>query len=128
MLQHRSWYGHEPSRWPEFQRRYRAELDANDKAVSKLVDTLRRLAAQGSAATLLFAAHDEERNNAVVLRDYLLERMSRRGEAGTAAEGGLHAQVPTPRGRERKRAAARREEGEEPPAAAAGRRKRHAGE
>ena len=96
--------------------------------MSKLVDTLRRLAAQGSAATLLFAAHDEERNNAVVLRDYLLERMSRRGEAGTAAERGSQAQVPTPRGRERKRAAARREEGEEPPAAAAGRRKRHAGE
>jgi uncharacterized protein YeaO (DUF488 family) len=68
----RSWYGHEPSRWPEFQRRYRAELDGNDKAVSKLVETLRRLSAQGSAVTLLFAAHDTERNNAVVLREYLL--------------------------------------------------------
>ena len=92
--------------------------------MSKLVDTLRRLQAQGSAATLLFGAHDAERNNAVVLRGYLLERMSRRGEAGSAAEEGEHAEVPTPRGRERKRAAPRREEGEEPPAAAAGRRKR----
>ena len=86
---------------------------------------LRRLAAQGSAATLLFGAHDEARNNAVVLRGYLLERMSRHGEAGGAAEEGAHhAEVPTPRGRERKRAAPRREEDEEPPAAAAGRRKR----
>ena len=124
--QPRSWYGHEPSRWPEFQRRYRAELDGNAKAVSKLVDTLRRLSEQGSAATLLFGAHDEVRNNAVVLRDYLLERMPRRGEAGAAETegGGVHAEVPTPRERERKRTAARGQKGDELPAATAGRRKR----
>ena len=85
------------------------------------MDKMGRLQAQGSAATLLFGAHDEERNNAVVLRDYLLERMSGAQDEGRAH----HAEVmPTPRERERKRTALRREEGDEPAAVAPGRRKR----
>ena len=62
----RRWYGHRPERWPEFRRRYQAELRANDAAVEKL-----RALAAGRPVTFVFAARDEARNGAVVLKDYL---------------------------------------------------------
>jgi uncharacterized protein YeaO (DUF488 family) len=65
----RRWFAHDPAKWPEFTRRYFAELDANAEAV----DEVRRLAGEGPA-TLLFAAKDEEHNNAVALRAYLESR------------------------------------------------------
>ncbi|MDO5620061.1 MAG: DUF488 family protein [Paracoccus sp. (in: a-proteobacteria)] len=64
----RHWFDHDPAKWAGFQQRYRAELDANPEAVR----ALRALAAKGPV-TLIYAAHDEEHNNAVVLRDYLLD-------------------------------------------------------
>jgi uncharacterized protein YeaO (DUF488 family) len=65
----RKWFAHDPGRWPEFKRRYFEELDARPEAV-------RELAAQASAGrlTLVFAAKDRERNNAVALKEYLEER------------------------------------------------------
>lgn len=62
----RHWFGHDPAKWPEFQTRYRAELDANPGPVQEL-----RLLARQGRLTLLFAAHDAQHNNAVALRDYL---------------------------------------------------------
>ncbi len=62
----RKWFGHDPARWPEFQRRYRAELDANPAPVERLRDLL-----QKGPATLLYGAHDEEHNNAIVIAEYL---------------------------------------------------------
>lgn len=62
----RQWFGHDPARWAEFRKRYRAELDANPEAVA----TLRALAAKGKL-TLLYGAHDTEHNQAVVLAEYL---------------------------------------------------------
>jgi uncharacterized protein YeaO (DUF488 family) len=87
----RQWFNHDPQRWPEFRKRYRAELaeeseDAKSEDTksedSKLEDleTLRRLAAGNKPVTLLFAAKDSERNNAVVLREWLSAR--RRGTSG----------------------------------------------
>ena len=64
----RKWFGHDPVRWPEFRRRYTAELRAN---VDQL-DGLRALARTGPI-TLVYAAHDELHNDAVVLRDFLLK-------------------------------------------------------
>jgi uncharacterized protein YeaO (DUF488 family) len=61
----RKWFGHEPERWPEFRRRYFAELDANPAA-----ESLRALA-EHEPLTLLYSAHDEAHNQAVALRDYL---------------------------------------------------------
>jgi len=63
----RKWYGHLPDKWPEFQERYRAELDGNAKAVSEL----REICANGTV-TFVFAAKDELRNSATVLRAYLI--------------------------------------------------------
>lgn len=62
----RHWFGHDPDKWDEFRKRYRAELDSNPVPVEEL----RALIAQGPV-TLLFAAKDEQHNNAVALREYL---------------------------------------------------------
>jgi uncharacterized protein YeaO (DUF488 family) len=66
----RTWFGHDPHRWEEFQRRYRAELD--DHAAAD-VRELRRLARDGTI-TLVYSAKDEIHNDAVVLRNVLLGR------------------------------------------------------
>jgi uncharacterized protein YeaO (DUF488 family) len=62
----RRWFGHDQSRFAEFSRRYRAELSANTEAVREMGDLLK-----AGPITLLYAAHDEEHNNARVLADYL---------------------------------------------------------
>ncbi|WP_214474662.1 DUF488 domain-containing protein [Mesorhizobium sp. dw_380] len=62
----RKWFGHEPARWADFQKRYRAELDRNGEAVAQLRDLLGK-----GKVTLLYGAHDEAHNNAVALEGYL---------------------------------------------------------
>ncbi|WP_278784467.1 DUF488 domain-containing protein [Prevotella histicola] len=62
----RKWFGHVPERFPEFTKRYKAEL-----AESGVLDDLRKVLSEHPDATLLFAAHDEEHNNAVVLKELL---------------------------------------------------------
>ncbi len=62
----RKWYGHEPSKWTEFRKRYFAELDANRDAVDVL-----RAAMGKKRTTFLFSSRECELNNAVALRDYL---------------------------------------------------------
>jgi uncharacterized protein YeaO (DUF488 family) len=64
----RTWFAHDPARWPGFQRRYRAELAANGDAVARL----RALLAQGPV-TLVYAARDEQRNSARLLAEWLAE-------------------------------------------------------
>ena len=62
----RKWYGHEPDKWPEFQERYRRELSGHAEALAKL----RSICAAGEV-TFVYAAKDELRNSATVLRAYL---------------------------------------------------------
>jgi uncharacterized protein YeaO (DUF488 family) len=62
----RKWFGHDPERWPEFERRYRRELER--PAAAALVAELAHRAAEGPV-TLVYAARDTEHNSAVVLRD-----------------------------------------------------------
>ncbi|MBN9507233.1 MAG: DUF488 domain-containing protein [Altererythrobacter sp.] len=64
----RKWFGHDPARWAEFQRRYRAEL----REQSEALDRIRALARAG-VVTLVYSAHDEQHNDAVVLRSVLLD-------------------------------------------------------
>jgi uncharacterized protein YeaO (DUF488 family) len=64
----RRWFAHDPSRWSEFQERYRAELRAPEKET--LIRELAQKARQGKV-TLVFAAHDLSHNNAVVLKDII---------------------------------------------------------
>jgi len=66
----RKWYGHDASRWDEFSRRYRAELQERPEALAPLLD-----AARVGDVTLVYAKKDTERNNAVVLAEVLRERL-----------------------------------------------------
>lgn len=66
----RHWFGHYTARWSEFKTRYEAELDANPSAWRPIIE-----AAHHGRVTLLFGARDEEHNQAVVLRDYLMRKL-----------------------------------------------------
>lgn len=65
----RKWFGHDPHRWGEFRRRYRMELRQN----APLLKQLRSLARK-SRVTLVYSAHDEVHNDAIVLRNVILGR------------------------------------------------------
>jgi uncharacterized protein YeaO (DUF488 family) len=67
----RRWFGHRRERFAEFRDRYRAELDADPRAVRPLLEAARK-----GRVTLLYAARDPEHNQAVVLRDYLNDRLA----------------------------------------------------
>ena len=62
----RRWYSHDPGKWREFRARYIAELKHNPAVVE-----LQDMAAKSKTLTLLFAAKDNLRNNATVLREFL---------------------------------------------------------
>jgi uncharacterized protein YeaO (DUF488 family) len=65
----RQWFAHDPARWPEFRRRYAAEIRRHPDQLAEL----RAIAGKGPV-TLIFSARDELRNDAVVLRNVLLGR------------------------------------------------------
>lgn len=67
----RTWFNHDPNKWPEFQRLYRQELSANPDAVQKLVDAVK----EQDKVTLVFGSKDAEHNQAVVLQTYLQEKL-----------------------------------------------------
>ena len=68
----RSWFGHEPGRWEDFNRRYFNELDKNPAAWQPIL----KMARSGNV-TLLHAARDREHNNAVALATYLAARLAK---------------------------------------------------
>ena len=72
----RQWFGHDPARFAEFRRRYTAELAMQRSTLREL----RRRARLGTL-TLVYAAHDTEHNDAVVLAEVL-----RRGIRTNSAE------------------------------------------
>ena len=71
----RKWFGHDPAKWEEFRRRYRAELrhPAQAKILHRLVEQ-----ARSKKITLLYGAADQEHNQAVVLKEILEEEAGRR--------------------------------------------------
>jgi len=79
----RRWFHHEPSRWAEFQRRYERELRA--ESAQELLDELARRAKRGTV-TLVYSAHDEEHNNAIVLEQEIRRRLGRARSAGARPE------------------------------------------
>ena len=68
----RKWYGHDPAKWEEFQKRYRAELEANESAVAELRRRVRE-----EPVTFVYAARDEERNSAAVLKEFLRQHRAK---------------------------------------------------
>ena len=62
----RKWFGHDPKKWTQFQQRYADELKAHGEQLA----FLRHEAARGPV-TLLYAAKDEDHNEAAVLQRML---------------------------------------------------------
>lgn len=62
----RKWFGHDPAKWKEFRRRYRAELQQKPQFWKPLLETARK-----GTITLVYSSHDVEHNNAVVLKSFL---------------------------------------------------------
>ena len=65
----RKWFGHDPSKWKQFQERYRTELREKKGSVNLLKEK-----SKGRTLTLLFGARDEERNEALILRSIIERR------------------------------------------------------
>ena len=72
----RKWYAHDPERFAEFRRRYRAELATGSQA--EALARLRALIGNGRNVTLLTAAKDPAISEAAVLADLLNPKSSRR--------------------------------------------------
>jgi uncharacterized protein YeaO (DUF488 family) len=65
----RKWFHHEPEKWSEFRKRYWSELAQK----GDLLVLLKHRATEGPV-TFVYAAHDEEHNSAVALKQFLEER------------------------------------------------------
>ena len=70
----RKWFHQDPDRWPEFEKRYRGEL-REAPARAAVQDLVRR--ARAATLTLVYAAHDEEHNSAVILKKVIDRRLAR---------------------------------------------------
>jgi uncharacterized protein YeaO (DUF488 family) len=63
----RKWFGHDPEKWSEFQKKFKAEIHDNNAVWNQLKEIVKG----HSTVTLVYAAKDEEHNNAVVLAKML---------------------------------------------------------
>ena len=72
----RKWFSHDPAKWTEFRRRYRAELVTKPEIWKPLLEAARK-----STITLVYSSHDAEHNNAVVLKEFLDSRASKMRKA-----------------------------------------------
>jgi len=69
----RIWYAHDPAKWPEFVTRYSAQLDTQPDVVESLLQIARR-----GPLSLLYASRDTDHSSALILLDYLKERLKTR--------------------------------------------------
>ena len=63
----RKWFAHDPNKWRDFQKKYAVELKSHKDTIT----LLKHLIKEKKNVTLLYAAHDEEYNNAVALQKIL---------------------------------------------------------
>lgn len=70
----RKWFGHDPERWPEFRKRYEAEL--RESGAKERIAELVSEAKSARTITLIYGAKDPVHNQAVVLQK-LFERALR---------------------------------------------------
>lgn len=68
----RKWFGHDPEKWEQFQKRYFTELSTRPEAWEPIL----KAAESGGPVTLLYSSQDTERNNAVALKSYLEAKLA----------------------------------------------------
>lgn len=66
----RKWFSHDPEKWTEFKKRYRAELKSNPEAWKPILE-----AAKDGDVTLLYSASDTEHNSALLLKEFLEKKL-----------------------------------------------------
>ena len=66
----RKWYDHEHAKWPEFRKRYFAELNASPEAVEEFLARL-----DSGTVTFLFSSREEKLNNAAALKEYVERKL-----------------------------------------------------
>ncbi len=62
----RKWFNHEPEKWDEFKKRYWSELKDKKETIKILKQHLKK-----NDATFIYAARDDEHNNALALKEFL---------------------------------------------------------
>ena len=65
----RKWFGHAPGKWKQFQARYRKELGEKKDALKLL-----KQKSKAHTVTLVYAARDDQHNEALVLKRILQGR------------------------------------------------------
>jgi uncharacterized protein YeaO (DUF488 family) len=69
----RKWFAHDPALWPEFKKKYLAELEKNS-AVNEFINDCK----DRKSITLLFAGKDEDHSHVVILQNYLKQKFDDR--------------------------------------------------
>jgi uncharacterized protein YeaO (DUF488 family) len=69
----RKWFSHDEKKWDEFKKKYFKELEKNNESVNKVLDK----AAEERSITLLYSTKNEKFNNAVVLKEYLEQKIKK---------------------------------------------------
>lgn len=62
----RGWYSHDAGKWPDFKQRYFAELSGREELIRLIAEK-----ALTNTVTFVYAAKDEEHNNAAALKEYV---------------------------------------------------------
>lgn len=62
-------FNHDPSKFPEFKKKYKEELESGEQRIQ--LEKLKQIIKTGNAVTLLYGAKDEKHNQAVVLKEVL---------------------------------------------------------
>lgn len=63
----RTWFGHEPEKWPEFEKRYRAELAKKKDLLAEIA----KLEKEHGTVTLVYGRNDQIQNQAVIIANEL---------------------------------------------------------
>lgn len=66
----RKWFNHDPAKWEAFKTRYKAELDENDA-----LEAFARECSRHPVVTFLYGAKDTEHNQAIVLQQYIIQKL-----------------------------------------------------
>lgn len=72
----RKWFSHDPEKWPEFQKRYRTELQRNPAAYAPILEAARR-----GTVTLVYGSRDSEHNSALLLREFLAGKLGHKASS-----------------------------------------------
>jgi len=67
----RKWFNHEAEKWEQFRVKYHAELN-NSPALDELFADVNK----NKTVTLLFSSREENRNHAIVLRQFIIDHFS----------------------------------------------------